>query len=98
MIYINATLTIKSGSRDLLLQAAEPCILATREEPGCIRYDLTANVLDENQLVFVEIWKTRADIDLHFERPHMKTWREAALPHIVSRKVEIIHPEHVEVL
>lgn len=98
MIYINATLTVKPGARDTLLAAARPCILATRQESGCIRYDLTGDVLDENRLVFVEQWKTRADIDLHFEQPHMKTWREASLPHIVSRQIEIITPEHVEVL
>ena len=98
MIYLIATLTLKPGSRETVIEAAKPCIEATRKEPGCIRYDLNADVLLEDQLVFVEQWKTREDLDLHFQQPHMAVWREAGGPYIVERTIEVVHPEQVEQL
>lgn len=96
MIYLIATLTIKPGTRETVIEAAKPCIEATRKEPGCIRYDLNADVTNPDQLVFVEQWEARSDLDSHFEQPHMAVWREGLTPHLVDRKIEVIHPESVE--
>lgn len=98
MIYIIATLTLKPGTRDKVIAAAKPCIAATRQEPGCLHYDLNVSVTDENQVVFVEQWKSRDDLGLHFERPHMKTWREAGGEYITNKSIEVIYPEKVEKL
>ena len=98
MIYIIATLTIKPGTRDAVIAAAKPCIEATRQEPGCVRYDLNADVTNENQLVFVEQWKTREDVDLHLKTPHVAAWREAGGQYFLDRKIEVINPQNVEVL
>jgi len=98
MIYLIATLTIKPGTLNLVVEAAKPCIAATRQEPGCIRYDLNADVTNPEQLVFVEQWKTRKDIDLHFEQPHMAVWRTGLAPHLVDRNIELIYPDNIEKL
>lgn len=98
MIYVVATLTIKPDSLAALREAAMPCIEATREEPGCIFYDLNTSVSNSQRVVFVEQWKSRADLENHFSAPHMKVWREKSAPMIVSRKIEIIHPEKIETL
>lgn len=96
MIYVIATLTIKPGSRDAVIEAAKPNIESTRQEPGCLRYDLNLDATNPNQLVFVEQWKSREDLSLHVKRPHMLAWREAGKPFIEERKVDIIYPEKVE--
>ncbi|MBZ0161105.1 MAG: antibiotic biosynthesis monooxygenase [Notoacmeibacter sp.] len=98
MIYVVATLTIKPDSLAALREAAMPCIEATREEPGCIFYDMNASVSNSQRVVFVEQWKSREDLEGHFRAPHMKVWREKSAPLIESRKVEIIHPERIETL
>jgi len=98
MIYVVATLTIKPDSLAALREAAMPCIEATREEPGCVFYDLNTSVSNSQRVVFVEQWKSREDLENHFKAPHMKTWRAASAPLIESRTVEIIHPERIEAL
>jgi len=98
MIRVIATLTIDPSALEDVVNAAFPCIDATRKEPGCIGYDLHASLTDPAKLVMVEAWETREDLERHFGTDHLKTWREASAAHIRSRKVEIIHPDHVEQL
>ncbi len=96
MIYVIATLTIKPDSLAALREAAMPCIEATREEHGCLFYDMNASVSNSERVVFVERWASREDLEGHFHAPHMKIWREKSAPMIISRTVEIIHPERIE--
>ena len=98
MIYVIATLSIKPGTVAQLFGLAQPCIDATRNEPGCISYDLNQSLSDENRLVFVESWKSREDLNQHFKQPHMITWRQQGAQFIVDRKIEIIDVASVEVL
>lgn len=96
MIYVIATLTIKDGTAAKVIEAAKPCIAGTRAEAGCISYDLNQAVEDQNTLTFVERWKTREDLELHFKQPHMAVWREAGGQYIIDRKIEIIHADKIE--
>ena len=96
MIYVVATLTIKPGSLEALRAPAAACIAETRKEKGCISYELFQSLGDPDTLVFVERWETRDDLTAHSKQPHLKIWREASGPHLVSRKIEIVHPEKVE--
>lgn len=98
MIILIATLRIKPGSLPAVIEAARPCLVATRLEAGCISYDLHVDVTDPEALVFVERWETREALAAHFEMPHLKAWREAGEPYFLSRKLEIIHPETIELL
>ena len=90
MIYLVATLTIKPGSLPQFIDAAKTCIGATRQEPGCISYDLTQSQTDENTLFFIERWESQEALDGHFKAPHFKIWREAGGAYFTSRKIEII--------
>lgn len=96
MIYVIATLTIKPGSLDALRGPAADCIAETRKESGCISYELFASVTDPEKLVFVEQWESRDALTAHSRQPHLKVWRDASAPHLVSRKIEIVHPDKIE--
>ncbi len=98
MIYVIATLTIKPDTRADILAAAGPCIEGTRNEAGCLSYDLNQSLTDENTLVFIERWKSREDLNQHFKQPHMVEWREKAAQYIEGRNIEIIDPAEVESL
>ncbi|BDA87092.1 antibiotic biosynthesis monooxygenase [Aureimonas sp. SA4125] len=98
MIYLIATLKIRPGSQAAVVAAATPCIHATRLEPGCLRYDLLASVLDPETLVFVEQWETREALAKHFTMPHLLAWREGLAPHKLEGRIEVVHPERVEQL
>ncbi len=96
MIYVVATLTLKPGTRAHLVEPARACIAETRKEAGCISYDLHASVTDDDTMVFVERWETREALTAHSKQPHLAVWREASAPRLVSRRIEIVHPETVE--
>ncbi len=100
MIYLIATLKIKPGSLPEFIDAAKTCIDATRQEPGCISYDLTQSQTDPDTLYFVENWENQAAVDAHFNAPHFKVWREAGSPYFLDRKIEIIEidADNVKVL
>ncbi|MCP4074233.1 MAG: antibiotic biosynthesis monooxygenase [Hyphomicrobiales bacterium] len=98
MIYVIATLAIKPGTLADVTVAVGPCIEATRNEAGCLSYDLNQSLTDENTLVFVEKWKSRADLDQHFKQPHMVEWREKGAQYIDGRNIEIIDAADVEIL
>ncbi len=71
MIYVVATLTIKPGSLDDVMAGVRPCIEATRQEEGCMSYDIHQSLTEENTLVYVERWRDMDAIKAHFEMPHM---------------------------
>lgn len=98
MIYVVATFTITPGSLEPFVDAARPAIEATRREPGCILYDLHASITDPERVVFVEQWASREALADHFAMPHMAQFAIDNKPFVVSVKVEIIHPDRVEVL
>lgn len=71
--YNTATVLIKSGQQSRYFSAAQKAnvIYETRKEPGNILYMLTTNPLNSRQVIFKEIWKTKADLDAHLGTPHM---------------------------
>lgn len=96
MIFVIATIEISAGSIETYKAAARPCVEATRKESGCISYDLNQDLETPHKFVFVERWQDRASLGAHFETAHLKAFAEAIGPLITDKKVEIIHPEQVE--
>lgn len=96
MIYVIATLTTKPGALDHLREPARICREATLKEDGCIAYDLHADIANPDRLVFVEKWETREALTAHSQSTHLGVWREASAPHLVERRIEIVHPDQVE--
>lgn len=96
MIYVIATITIKPGSLEALRAPAAACMAETRKEKGCVSYELFSSVADPDRLVFVEKWETREDLTAHSKQPHLVAWRDASAPHVIERRIEIVHPERIE--
>ncbi len=96
MIYVIATMTTKPGALAALLPAIKAVIAETSKEAGFIAYDLHQNVLEPEKLVFVEKWESREALTAHSKQPHLAAWREAGKDYVLSRKIEIVHPEKVE--
>ena len=98
MVYLLASLTTRPGEHPKLMAAAKVMIAATRMEPGCLIYDLNVSITNPSEMVFVDAWESRAALSAHFETPHMKVWQAASEGYFVERKIEVIHPEKVEML
>lgn len=98
MIYVAATFRIRPGTIEPFVEAAYAVIDIARREPGCLLYDLHASVTDPDRLVWLEQWDSRETFDRHLATPYMAIFRHAIEPFVISTRVEIIHPDHVDIL
>jgi quinol monooxygenase YgiN len=98
MIYVLATVTVRSEHRADFLENARSVIGATLKEKDCQSYDLHSSITEPNCFVFVERWASREALSRHFETPHLKQWQRVSKPFVEKLTVEIIAPEKVEVL
>lgn len=74
MIIVAAKITCPPGKRDAFIKEARACIDATRNEAGCLLYELYASTEDADKLIYYEHWKSRADLDRHIGSEHMKAF------------------------
>jgi quinol monooxygenase YgiN len=98
VIYVVATLTVKTETRAEFIAAATACIKETRKEPGNIAYDLHESVTDHTKMVFVEQWENAEALVPHRTAAHMKAFGRVAVTCMAAPpKIEIITPEKVDV-
>ena len=98
MIYVAATFRIRSGSIEPFVEAAYAAIDASRREPGCRLYDLHASVTDPDRLVCLEQWDSRETFEHNLSTPHVVLFHEAIKAFVISSRVEIIHPDHIDTI
>ena len=70
--------------RELLLELIEP----TRQEAGCITYELLQNRADPCDFTFVEEWASDAALDAHAVSDHLRNVR-ARLDGLTSATTDI---------
>ncbi|NCA99124.1 MAG: antibiotic biosynthesis monooxygenase [Clostridia bacterium] len=73
MIEIIAKGTFKPNCVEIFKQLAHEMIVKTRQESGCVFYQLCRDASDPNTFVFVETWHDQAAIDAHNQSPHFTT-------------------------
>ena len=89
MLVLSVTLTAKPEAGKALIALAAEVAPLSRAEPGCIRYDFLQSPHEPDQFVCFELWKSRADLDEHFQTPHFKTLAER-LPALIVGEAEIL--------
>jgi quinol monooxygenase YgiN len=71
-VHVIARLTARPDTvaelHTLLLSLIEP----TRQEVGCLRYELLQNAADPTDFTFVEEWVDAAALDAHSATPHLQ--------------------------
>lgn len=55
------------------LRLYEKLVIATRNERGCIRYNLHRDIDDDSILTMIEEWENEDCLKAHFETEHFKT-------------------------
>jgi quinol monooxygenase YgiN len=98
MIYVIATLDVKPGMEGEVMRATMPLIAATRDEEGCISYEVAADIANPGRLVFVERWESQDDLEAHFAGAYRAAFSDAVRQFVEQERVEIIEPKHVEVI
>jgi quinol monooxygenase YgiN len=78
MLKLIARLQAQPGQGSVVASAL--CELAgpSREETGCILYDVCRLQSDPDALLVLEEWESQAALDAHMEMPHFKAFLAAA--------------------
>ena len=56
-----------------VLPLYEALVVATREEPGCIHYELCQDLKNLGHFLFIEEWRDEAALDAHIASDHFQT-------------------------
>jgi quinol monooxygenase YgiN len=73
-----------SELRALLMGLLAP----TRQESGCIAYDLLENEEDPTEFNFVEEWRDGKALDAHFETAHIRN-ALGRLPELLAEELDV---------
>lgn len=68
------------GRRADLVSAARAAATQTRGDVGCESYGFYADLIDDDVILSVEIWRDQAALDAHMEHPHTQEFLTAAGP------------------
>lgn len=85
-IIITAILKPKENFEDQLLMELKKVQKASREEAGCINYDLHQSI-DDNTFVLHEAWKDKDALDAHIQANHYQEYRENIADIVSVREV-----------
>src|SRR5437868_6646649 len=94
--YIIGRMRVKPGTRDELLVAAKPFIAETRQEPGCVFFEMAISDSDPDGLVVIEEFKDAAAHELHDKTTHMAAFRVPLNRLLVEAEFEFIYSDKIE--
>lgn len=71
-ISLTATFTAESeADAEYLLGVLKAVVTPTREEPGCVRYQLHRDVNHPWRFTFFEVFLNQAALDFHLKQPYL---------------------------
>lgn len=85
-----ATIPAKPGSEDVIRDALSALMTSTREEDGCLGYELFESDAAPGTFVTIESWRSQADLDAHMQTPHVGAALAVAADNLAGEVA--IHP------
>ncbi len=88
---INITVLLKSKEEhtEKLKGLLENLVASSRQEPGCVQYDLHQDVQDSSTFVFHEVWENKEALGIHNSQEYFKSFFAQA-PDLLLEKPQII--------
>jgi quinol monooxygenase YgiN len=83
-----ARLRARPGQETELRHQLQRLVTPTRAEPGCVTYELSESKKEPGHFLFYEVWKSDADLDEHFQTPHMKAIGKL-LPDLLAEPMDL---------
>ena len=77
LLTVVAEMQAQPGKEDALRGAVLALIEPTRQEEGCVQYDLHLHSSDPARFVFYENWTSQAHLDRHAASAHIQEFRNA---------------------
>jgi len=75
-VTVIARVRAKPGLEAKVKQECLALVAPSREEEGCINYDLYQSTDNPALFIFYENWKNRGDIERHLDMPHCSVFDE----------------------
>ncbi|MCL2110737.1 MAG: antibiotic biosynthesis monooxygenase [Clostridiales bacterium] len=72
MVAVVVKENLKDGQKAAFVEYMREMIALTKQEDGCIAYDLYESVDGAGEVVMVELWETKEALDRHMETDHFK--------------------------
>jgi len=63
---------IKEGQKDAFVEHMRELLRLTKEEDGCIAYDLYEQIEGNGEIVMVELWESMDALNAHMQTDHFK--------------------------
>jgi quinol monooxygenase YgiN len=98
MIHVVATITVKPGTRDRVLDAFRWVTPAVRAEAGCVEYQATVDVPTTiavqdgprpDVVTVIEKWESVEALYAHGATPHMTEYRAKVKDYVLSVKLQV---------
>jgi quinol monooxygenase YgiN len=83
-----ARIKAKPGLEQQVREALMGLVGPTRNEPGCINYDLHQSLDDKTLFMFYENWTSKKDLDEHLNMPYLRDFLARAAD-VLAQPVEI---------
>lgn len=89
MITVVAHLKAKPGKEEDLKKELLALIEPSRNDQGCVNYDLHQSTNDPAHFIFHENWNTMSDLELHLQQPHLQDF-VAKADDLLSEPLQVI--------
>ena len=80
LLIVHVDVAVDPNHLEDFLAATEINAVASRQEPGVVRFDVLVDRADPGHVVLVEIYRDRQAADDHKATAHYATWRDAVAP------------------
>lgn len=94
MLILVAKAFLKEGNLEEFKKRATELVEKTRKEPGNISYRLLQGAENPNMVTFLEEWKDKEAMDIHFNSEHF----QRILPLLFELQVEDSYPDIYKVM
>lgn len=89
-LHVVATICAKPGSESVIRDAFTTLVTASREEDGCLAYDLFESTAAPGTFFMIEAWRSQVDLDAHLQTTHIAAALAASADHLAGDIA--IHP------
>lgn len=77
-VTVVARIKAKAGMEEQVKSALLALVAPSRSDAGCVGYDLHQSMDDKSLFLFYENWASKADLDAHIGKPHLKAFLDKA--------------------
>jgi len=74
LVTVVARLRARSGKEEELKKVLVGLIAPSRQDPGCVNYDLHQSNEHKSCFLFLENWESKELLDKHLATPHLKAF------------------------